>query len=426
MKVGSLFSGIGSMDKGLTDAGMEIIWHVEIDKWGQKVLSHRFPDGQLYSDIRERRDYEWVDLMSFGFPCTNLSVAGKRAGLGGDESRLFWAAIAIVRRLKPTWLLIENVPGFLSSNEGRDFGVVLGALAHLGYWWSYRVLDSQYFGVAQRRRRVFIVCHLGGPCPWEILFEPQGLLGNPEAGREEGQGVAGALTESLGHHGHSSPRGDGGDNLVVGSLGGGGKRGYRIGAEEAAGGQLIPETAYTLRSNPSHSGDKGDGEINTTLIPTISGTVTGAEAHNGNSNPIADNYIIQDARGVRDKAQHGIGIHEDGPMFTLDGTSQHAVGTYRKRTMAHGADAQDERWEESERADVLTVDQRPPTLIGAEVDPAGVREATGIAGRVDLSLRCKCPDGPRYRGLGNAVTAPVAEWIGRRILESCARPTLDR
>ena len=381
MKVGSLFSGIGGMDKGLTNAGMEIRWHVEIDKWGQRVLSHLFPDGEMYSDIRERRDYEWVDLISFGFPCTNLSVAGKRAGLGGDESRLFWAAIAIVRRVKPTWLLIENVPGLLSSNEGRDFGVVLGALAHCGYWWSYRVLDSQYFGVAQRRRRVFIVCHLGSPCPAEILFEPHSLPGNLETGREEEQGVAGALTENLGHHGHGSPRGDGGDNLVVEALGSqwGSNQSFNQGHIIGS----IPETAYTLRINPSHSEDKGDGGINTTVIPERSRSLLAKG--NSSFDDSLETYVT--------------------------------VGTYRKRTMEHGADAQDERWEEFERADVLTVDQRPTTLIGAEIDPAGVREASGTAGRLDLSLRCQCPDGPRYRGLGNAVTVPVAEWIGRRILE---------
>jgi DNA (cytosine-5)-methyltransferase 1 len=413
VKVGSIFSGIGGMDKGLTDAGMEIIWHVETDKWSQCVLSHRFPDGRVYGDVREYREYEWVDLISFGFPCTNLSVAGKRAGLGGDESRLFWAAMAIVRRLKPTWLLIENVPGLLSSNQGRDFGIVLGALAHCGYWWSYRVLDSQYFGVAQRRRRVFIVGHLGSPCPAEILFESQGVSGDSAPVHEEGQGVSGTLTQSLGHNGHSSPRGDGGDNLVVGSLQGGGNRGWRISAEQAAE-HIIPEIAYTLRSNPSHSGDKGDGGINTTLIPTVSHLLLAKG--NSSVDDSLETYVIQDARDIRNKAQHGIGIHNDGPMFTLDGTSQHAVGTYRKRTMAHRADSHDERWEESERADGLTVDQRPTTLIGAPTDPAGVREAPRTSGRLDLSLRCRCPDGPRYRGLGNAVTAPVVEWIGRRIL----------
>ena len=103
-------------------------------------------------------------------------------------------------------------------------------------------------------------------------------------------------------------------------------------------------------------------------------------------------------------------------MFTLDGTSQHAVGTYRKRTMAHGADGHDEQWEESEQSTVITADQRPTTLIGAETDTAGVREATGSAGLLELHVLCKCPDGPRYRGLGNAVTATVAEYIGGRIL----------
>ncbi|MEE8466584.1 MAG: DNA (cytosine-5-)-methyltransferase [Dehalococcoidia bacterium] len=422
---GSLFSGIGGMDKGLTDAGMEIRWHVEIDKWGQKVLSRRFPDGQLYSDIREHREYEPVDLIAFGFPCTNLSVAGKRAGLGGDESRLFWAAIAVVRRVRPTWLLIENVPGLLSSNEGRDFGVVLGTLAHLGYWWSYRVLDSQYFGVAQRRRRVFIVCHLGGPCPPEILFEPCGVSGHTQTSQQEGQGVAGTLTESAGHHGHSSPRGDGGDNLVVGSLRAG-QRG-RNDFSHAAEGSVIAEPIQEWQQN---------GGAISALVPDISYPLLGKgnDSHdesletyvvsNGQGDPNRDKErsfaldtkgteavtVIQDAREVG-KEQNGIGINEGGPMFTLDGTSQHAVGV-----------AENQRGEVrlTEKDSALSSGggkpgQGYPAVIGAPADAAGVREATGAAGRMDVQL-CKCPDGPRYRGLGNAVTRNVAEWLGRRIL----------
>lgn len=460
MKVGSLFSGIGGMDKGLTDAGMEIRWHVEIDKWGQKVLSRRFPHGQLYSDIRERRDYEWVDLISFGFPCTDLSVAGKRSGLGGDESRLFWAAMAIVRRVKPTWLLIENVPGLLSSNEGRDFGVVLGALAQCGYWWSYRVLDSQYFGVAQRRRRVFIVGHLGGPCPPEILFEPVGLGRDCEAGVAPEAVVAHALTRSVGHHGHGSPRGDRGDNLVVGTLSGGGHRGYRVGAEAAAGGQLIPNVSHPLlaKSNSSF-----DDSLETYVVNGRQDLISSL----GTSLPLDTNgrtvTVIQDARGVRNKEQHGIGIQEGGPMFTLDGTSQHAVGIPRqpianalrsgRRTAdSHGSSGNidvtgtltgAEAHNGNSRpipdnyvvgpsrgleADVVGDHQdslgnrfigpEPTPFIGAETDADGVRKIAGTPRRLDLSVYCKCPDGPQYRSLGNAVTAPVAEWIGRGILRA--------
>ena len=122
-----------------------------------------------------------------------LSVAGRRAGLAGERSALFFEFARLLGALGPRWCLIENVPGLLSSNGGRDFGVVLDTLGKLGYWWTYRVLDSQYFGVAQRRRRVYVVGHLGGPCPAEILFEPESLRRDTPPRRETGSEVAGTI-----------------------------------------------------------------------------------------------------------------------------------------------------------------------------------------------------------------------------------------
>ena len=406
-RVGSLFSGIGGMDKGLQDAGWEIAWQVEIDAWCRRVLAARFPGSVQYGDARERRGYSPVDLLSFGFPCTDLSVAGKREGLGGDESRLFWAAMVIARRLKPSWLLIENVPGLLSSHQGRDFGIVLGALAHLGYWWSYRVLDSQYFGVPQRRRRVYIVGRLGAPVPPEVLFEPAGLSGDPATRRRAREEVAGAVTASAGHHGHSSPRGDGSDTLVP-------SRSHPLLAKGNSSFDDSLETyVVNARQDPVNATDQSLPLDAGHPVHAVAGTVTGAEAHNGNSNPIPDNYvvgptnrpggrdwhrldqarslnqgggpgassgyIIQDARGTRQNRQNGIGIQQGGPSYTLDGVSRHAISE--------------------------------------EIDPDRVRETPGPARRMDLPL-CRCADSPRYEGLGNGVTATVAEWIGRRILEA--------
>ena len=117
--------------------------------------------------------YEHLDLVAFGFPCQDVSIAGNRKGLAGERSGLFFEAMRVVKILKPKWLLVENVPGLLSSNKGRDMATVLFTLAQSGYGWSYRILDSRYFGVAQRRRRVFIVGRSGSQCPPQILFEPE-------------------------------------------------------------------------------------------------------------------------------------------------------------------------------------------------------------------------------------------------------------
>src|SRR5580765_821874 len=179
----------------------------------------------------------WVDLICAGVPCQDVSIAGKRAGLAGERTGLFYEFARILRELRPTWFVFENVPGLLSSNQGRDFAEILRVLmVECGYGVCWRVLDSQFFGVAQRRRRVFIVGHLGKPCPAEILFESESGQGNFAAGQETGSGIAYALAAGsggskfgsgrhnqdtfvtapvvTGHHGYGSPRGDGGDNLV--------------------------------------------------------------------------------------------------------------------------------------------------------------------------------------------------------------------
>jgi DNA-cytosine methyltransferase len=158
-----LFAGIGGFAKGFVDAG--------------------FPEN--------------VRICTFGFPCQDLSVAGKRGGLSASRSGLFFDAARIIGEVKPDWFICENVPGLLSSNQGKDFGIVIQTLSDLGYGLAWRILDSQYFGVAQRRRRVFIVGCLGKPCPAEILFESSGVCGNPATSQEEGPRIARETGSSL-------------------------------------------------------------------------------------------------------------------------------------------------------------------------------------------------------------------------------------
>ena len=159
MTFGSLFSGIGGFDLGLARAGMECAWQVEIDEQCGAVLEHHWAGVTRHGDITEVRGSELggVDLVCGGFPCQDLSVAGRRAGLAGERSGLFHEFMRIVDEVSPRWVLLENVPGLLSSNGGQDMLTVVRTLGELGYWWSYRILDAQYFGLAQRRKRVFIV-----------------------------------------------------------------------------------------------------------------------------------------------------------------------------------------------------------------------------------------------------------------------------
>jgi DNA (cytosine-5)-methyltransferase 1 len=190
MKYGSLFSGIGGFDRGFDLAGMDCAWQVEQDPACLRVLSHHWPDVTKLSDVRlvNEKTVQPVDLICGGFPCQDLSVAGKRAGLSGERSGLWHEFHRILAELRPGWCVIENVPGLLSSNGGRDFAVILRGLVELGYGVTWRVLDAQYFGVPQRRRRVFIVGSLGSGRSAEVLFEREGLFGDPPARSEAREG----------------------------------------------------------------------------------------------------------------------------------------------------------------------------------------------------------------------------------------------
>ena len=171
MTFGSLFAGIGGFDLGLERAGMTCMWQCEIDKYANQILKKHWPEVKKYEDIKRLTNPEPVDLICGGFPCQDVSMAGNRSGLAGERSGLFFEAVRIIREVKPKWIFIENVPGLLSSNGWKDMGAVTSELEQLGYCISWRVLDSRYFGVAQRRRRVFIVGSLGNTSSIKVLFE---------------------------------------------------------------------------------------------------------------------------------------------------------------------------------------------------------------------------------------------------------------
>lgn len=145
----------------------------------------------LEQALEERPEtYRHIDVIAFGFPCQDISTANpKGKGLSGEKSSIFFECMRIARILKPQWLIIENVPRLLSINGGRDFAIVLQTVSKSGYGWAYRILDSQYFGVAQRRKRVFIVGYFGGQCPSEILFEPKSSGGNDTPKRKVRQSI---------------------------------------------------------------------------------------------------------------------------------------------------------------------------------------------------------------------------------------------
>ena len=203
----SLFAGIGGFDLAMQRQGVRVVASVEIDKNCNKVLAEHFPNTKQFNDITEVKGSDLIGagftpdrgIITGGFPCQDLSVAGKRAGLAGARSGLFWEAARIVEETQSNWFIIENVPGLLTSNSGADFGVVIGTMADLGYGVAWRVLDAQYFGVPQRRRRVFIVGKRdpNSTSAGEVLFKSQGSRGRTSQKQSQQQEVAGHIAESI-------------------------------------------------------------------------------------------------------------------------------------------------------------------------------------------------------------------------------------
>lgn len=199
MKFGSLFTGIGGFDLAFEQAGMTCAWQCEINAAARSVLAKHWPDVPVIEDVKNvgRHSTEPVDLICGGFPCQDLSIAGPRTGLAGERSGLWFEFHRIIECVRPRWVVVENVPGLLSSHRGRDFAVILRGMVECGYGVSWRVLDAQYFGVAQRRRRVFIVGSLGDGRAAEVLFERDGMFGHPPARRAQGESITYDVAPSL-------------------------------------------------------------------------------------------------------------------------------------------------------------------------------------------------------------------------------------
>jgi len=431
---GSAFAGIGGFEIGLERAGWECRWQIENDTFCNRILGTHWPDVKRYGDIEEidPKELEAVDLICGGFPCQDLSVAGKREGLSGERSGLFWELVRLVRELQPRWLLIENVPGFLSSNEGNDFALALETLAECGYGLAWRVLDSQYFGVPQRRRRVFIVGHLGTMCPPEILFESEGGEGDIAEGGKAGEDIAYCLSERP-KRGIERSR----ETLITYKKRGG----FGWSEDEDRTGSLEHEGG-------SHQG--GPERIPYIIHPDGLGHRENEDTRGGGE---GTNLGRERREGRPEDSPHRL-CHNKGQDFDL-------------REYEAISPAVTERWGTG-GCNVPYVEGVRPRVArsalgrlgkgddGEEAGPNGVRETSGVPRRVDLfvsenqraelrltpyarqlttgggkpgqgypavlteqneGFACPCPDSPRYRALGNAVTVQVAEWIGRRILE---------
>lgn len=197
MRYGSVCSGIEAATQAWRGLGWEPQWFSEIEKFPSAVLRHHYPNVPNLGDmttIRENKTHgkeNTIDLLVGGTPCQSFSVAGLRGGLEDERGNLCLEFVRLAECLQPRWLVWENVPGVLSSNQGKDFGTLLGALGEIGYGFAYRVLDAQFFRVPQRRRRLFLVgCLRDWRSAAAVLLEPKSLFGNTPSSRSKGEEVA--------------------------------------------------------------------------------------------------------------------------------------------------------------------------------------------------------------------------------------------
>jgi site-specific DNA-cytosine methylase len=221
---GSICSGIEAASVAWLSLDWQCSFMSEIEAFPRAVISHHYQDTPLHGDFTtiQTGQYAPIDVLVGGTPCQPFSVTGLRGGMADARGNLALEYLRLAERLRPRWIIWENVPGVLSSAGGRDFGSFLGGLAECGYGWAYRVLDAQYFGLAQRRKRVFVVGRLGD---WRraaaVLFEPESLRGHPAPGREARERVAASLTrgaDSGGKGGYAGRRREDDVNLVANPL----------------------------------------------------------------------------------------------------------------------------------------------------------------------------------------------------------------
>lgn len=355
MKAVSTFAGIGGFDLGFSRAGFDVIAHAENEPNCCQLLSEKFPHAAALHDVRAliavmRRirlgqpvvNYEsWkariellrtADVWTAGFPCQDLSVAGARAGLAGERSGLWFAFRRIAALFRPPWLVLENVPGLLSSQEGRDLATLLSGLGQLGYWWAYRTLDAQYFGLAQRRQRVVIVASLGTLRCAQVLFESESVCGDSAPSREEGQRVAPTVEGRAGRSGANNFATSGGLAEVpvcANPIGAHHRR------DDLDHDTYIPVVAKALNAERDGYNDGSDQ----TYIPDVAWALQERDSKGSDSSTKERHLLAIPIQGVNGsgKAQNGIGIGEPGDeMFTLTSRDHHAIAFSCKN---HGQDA---------------------------------------------------------------------------------------
>lgn len=431
----SVCSGIEAATVAWKPLGWEAVAFAEVEKFPSAVLEYRHPQTPNFGDItkfKHWRDYE-ADVLVGGTPCQSFSVAGLRKGLDDPRGNLMFTYLAIVDRYRPKWLVWENVPGVLSSNGGQDFGTFLGALAELGYGFAYRVLDAQYFGVPQRRRRVFVVGYLGD---WRrtaaVLFERHSLQGHSPPSRETGKGVAGDIGEGTSY----CTTGAGFWREGIGTL---------RAREQDAHENLICNEYYESHPNDSRitgphkvantvSARYGTGGRNTPLV-MAHGQANAEMVSDGSPSLTCNHEAPIVCHGTQDPCvgdkAFALGRNsgqENAICFMAGQGSKAGSGTNRTPCVAFSENVRSEV-RETPIAQALTSgggkpgQGYPAVRTGTQVRRLTPVECERLQGFPDsytaIPWRGKspenCPNGLRYKALGNSMAVPVMRWIGERI-----------
>jgi DNA (cytosine-5)-methyltransferase 1 len=447
----SLFAGVGGFDLAFKRAGIKVTAAVEIDKKCRDVLALQFPETKLFDDVKEVTGEQLKSagfipergIIAGGFPCQDLSIAGLRKGLGGERSGLFHEIIRLTDELKPQFLILENVAGLLSSKQGKDMGIVITALVERGYGVCWRMLDSQNFGVPQRRRRVFIVASLGDHRkPAEILFERESGFWNLETSRKKRKATTDSTKRSVGVNSfQKAKRAQSVDDYeswvesetvpTLNVFDSGDSRtttivrqepilfeGNRVGdprfhdkvspsvmARWGTGGNNVP-MAFNMRSDDTNNRmDVYEANTATSLtalqpsplshrsqtfiaqrqsnseykIDDKASTISQRDYKSATDLVINNPIPIQDGREIN-KKQNGSGIgYENAPAYTLDTLGAQAIATNIVRRLTP-------------------------------------KECERLQGFPD-DWTASQADSSRYKMMGNAVTVPVVEWIARRMVK---------
>ena len=374
-------SGIGAPEYGFRNLPWQCTGQSEIAPFPRAVLKHHYPETELHGDftkIGERS--KPLGLLVGGTPCQSFSIAGQRAGLDDPRGHLALEYLALARRRKAQWLLFENVPGLLSHDGGRTFGTFLRFVAECGYGFAYRVLDAQYWGLAQQRQRVFVVGYLGDWRPAAaVLFEPQSLYRHPAAGkcaRQVGD-IAGTLAART-------------------SAGGG------LGTDFDLNGGIVAKCLTT------GTAQRYDTDTDTMIVaPLTRSQYADNASQDSKLAPVAFNW--------QSGGDQRLGIGEQSSALSR---SQVPAALY----YSHDYN-QDRIYSADSIAPAVTASDSGGArnvLTEMAVRRLTPRECERLQGFPDdwtrVPYRSKpATDSPRYKAIGNSMATPVLTWIGERI-----------